>query len=136
MDDHGDILAIRQHELLPEPVALFLLLLLILLPMVIQPDLPDRDDLFRPFLSVQPVHGRFVQLPDLVRVDPDGGVDIRIFLRQRDRRAGGGEARPHVHDPADPQPWQGSQQLLPVRIECLVVVMGVGLKNHGNFPPL
>src|SRR5699024_7913835 len=69
-----------QIKLPDKPVLLHLSRLRI--PVVIEPDLADRHDLFLPAHLPQLFHGLLIQLPDMVRVHARSRIDKRVLLCQ------------------------------------------------------
>lgn len=130
VDDDGQVQPLRQGELGAED--LFLQVTGDLLPVVVQADLPHGLDLgvARHGLDlVQPV-GR--QAERVLRVDPGGGVEEGVLLGQGDGLPGAFQVTAGAQDQADVGRGQGGEDLVPVRVELLGVIMRVGIKQHGS----
>ena len=62
-------------------------------------------------------------------MDAHGGVNMGIGLRQRRRPLGGGQIAARIQHQRDPGLRQRGKHGVPVGVEGLVVVMGVGVKK-------
>ena len=102
------------------------------LPVVVEPDLTDRDDLRvrkQAFDLLQPA---FRQIGGALRVDADRAVNVVVFFTQRDGLLEALEIRRHLDDAADALLRQnGAEQLVAIGVELLGIVVGVRIENHG-----
>ena len=117
VDDDGEVQVPGQLELGPKD-----LLLQVpgdLLPVVVQADLSDGLH-----LGVAG-HGRHLVQPvrrqaqGVLGVDPRGGVDVGVPLRQVDGLAGGGQIAPGAQHQPHPRSGEGGQDLVPVGVKGL-----------------
>ena len=141
VDDDGEVQLPGQGHLVPEHPALELPGR-VLLPVVVQSDLPDGHALV-PAGHVP--DGIQVLLPvggAVLRVVAHGGVEEGPLRRQGQGRLAGGEVAARVDHQGHPGPRQGGEDAVPVRVELLRVVVGVGVKklhgapSHTAAPPL
>ena len=132
VDDGGEIQLLRQGELGVEhlpgegpPLGGFH-------PVIVQADLPHRHHLFVGAQGLDPVRVGQGHPLQILRVVAGGGVEEGVALRQGDgllRRlqiAAGADHQGH------PPLRQRGEQLIPVWIEGVVIVVGVGVKNHSR----
>ena len=77
--------------------------------------------------GVQVGEGRPLQI---LRVVSGGGVEKAVPLRQGDGLAGGLRVAAGADHQGHPPAGEGGEQRGPVGVEGLVVVVGVGVKNH------
>lgn len=130
VDDGGEVEFLRQGELGVEKVPGVGPLLRRLEPVVVQADLPHRHHLrvgAQGLDGVQVGEGRPLQI---LRVVSGGGVEKAVPLRQGDGLAGGLQIAAGADHQGHPPAGQGGEQRVPVGVEGLVVVVGVGVKNH------
>lgn len=97
--------------------------------MVIQPDFSDSHHLGMGVQPPQLVEIPVGQRPRLLGMNPHRRIEIGIPLRQRDGRAGGGEAAGRVDHPRHPQGGEAARAARPILVELLRVVMGVRIEN-------
>ena len=130
VDDGGEVELLRQGELGVEEVPGAGPRLRRLEPVVVQADLPHRHHLrvgAQGLDGVQVGEGRPLQI---LRVVSGGGVEKAVPLRQGDGLAGGLQIAAGADHQGHPPAGQGGEQRVPVGVEGLVVVVGVGVKNH------
>ena len=72
------------------------------------------------------------EIAAVFRMDAYGSVDMGKTMGQLHRRPGGRHGAAGVHHQTDAALRQRSQQGLPVRVELVVVIVGVGVKQHGG----
>ena len=131
VDDHRQVQLLRQVHLVPED------LLLkrpgrVLLPVVVQADLPDGHRLgplekIPEDIQVLLPAGRAV-----LRVVPRRRVDVGPALRECRRRPGAGQVAPRVYHQGHPLVREGREDRVPVRVEFRVVVVGMGVEEHSS----
>ena len=134
MDDHRQIQLRRQCQLLAE-YRLLKRSGRIVLPVVVQSDLPDGHHLgplqklpqFRQVLVLEAVA--------VLRVDAHGGVHMRVPFRQLCRRTGGGQVASRVQHQPHAAPRHGGKERIPVAVKAVRVIMGMGIKNRHNPLP-
>ena len=117
---------IAQHPLLEVPRR-------VLLPMVIQSDLADGDDLRLPRPSAERRKALLRVGRTVLRMPADGGVDMGIFFRQLHRAAGGLRIAARVEDQPHAVFGHGCEQRAAVGVKRLVVIVRVGIENHQSL---
>ena len=105
------------------------------MPVIIQADLPYRRDFGMAAELPQLLKNLFVQISRVIRMDPRGPVNIGIFLYEFPGSVQAFHIRADIDHGADALFRQGGEQLLPVLIKGLIVIVGVCLKNHLLRPP-
>ena len=105
------------------------------MPVIIQADLPYRRDFGMAAELPQLLKNLFVQISRVIRMDPRGPVNIGIFLYEFPGGVQAFHIRADIDHGADALFRQGGEQLLPVLIKGLIVIVGVCLKNHLLRPP-
>ena len=68
----------------------------------------------------------------VLRVEAHGGVKIAEFFRQGDGGPGGLQIAAGADHQSHPHGGEGRKQFVPVRVEGPVIVVGVGVENHGK----
>lgn len=131
VDDHRQVQLLRQGHLVPEDPPL-VFPGGILLPVVVQADLPDghHPGVLRPL--PEEVQLRRVVRGAVLRMVAHGGIEEGPGAGQRHRRAGGGDVAPGIHRQGDAPPDQPRQNGLPVPVKLLRIVVRVGVKEHGG----
>ena len=129
VNDHRQVQLRRQRQVTAQHL-LLVLLRGILRPVVVQPDLPDGDGLrmlcqLPQGIDVPGDKGRAV-----LRMPAHRGVNVGISLRQRHRGTGGIHIAAGVDNQSHPVFRHGGEQLAAVRVELLVVIMGMCIKNE------
>ena len=132
VDDGGEIQLLRQGELGVEHVPGEGPLLRGLDPVVVQADLPHRHHLFVGAQGADLSHIAQGHPLQVLRVVAGGGVEEGIALRQGDGLPGGLQIAAGADHQGHPPLRQGGQQRVPVGVEGVVVVMGVGVENHST----
>ena len=129
VDDDRQVQLLRQGELIPE-YPLLMLPGRVFLPVVVQPDFPDGNHLW---LLCQRLYGlqlrRFI-IRAVLRVKPHGGIEEGETPGQFHRGLRAGDVAARVHHQGDPSLRQARQRCLPVRVELLRVIVGMGVKKH------
>ena len=67
----------------------------------------------------------------LLRVDADGGVDMGVCFRERDGLLAAQDIAAGIDDQLHPGLRQGGQQRVPIGVEGLVIIVGMGIEIHG-----
>ena len=131
VDDDGQIQLHRQRQLTAQHVPL-MLLGRIFLPVVVKPDLADGNGLRVPRHLPQHVDIRRYKRRAVLGMIPHRRVDVGVLLRDRHRLAGGFEVAAGIDDQPHAVLGHGSEQLGAIRVELLVVIMGVGVKDESH----
>ena len=129
VDDDGKVKLAREGELRAEH-RLLEFLRRVLLPVIVQPDLPDGDD-----LRVLREPAQDVEIGVCVRravfgMIADGGVDVRILFRQRNRRAGAFQIAAGIEDQSHAVFRHGGKQRFAVGVELRIIVMRMSIENE------
>ena len=127
VDDDGQVQLLRQLQLLVE----HLLLVLpgrVVLPVVVQADLPNGLYLGAGGQGPQLLQPAVLPVPAVGGVDPHGGVDEGEALRQLHGGAGGLQVTARIDNQFHAPGRHGSQQFQPVAVERAGVVVGVGIE--------
>ena len=133
VDADGQIELAREIELAHEDRALQRALLLVLLPVVVEADLADGDDLLLRCPRGEPiVVGRRHRLR-FFRMDADRGVDRLESFGERDAARRGSEVVPHRDDLHDAIRAGTRDDLFPVRIKLLAVEMRMRVDQLHHF---
>ena len=127
--DDGKVQLLRQRELIAQH-PLLKLPRRVLLPVVIQPDLADGNDLRLPRPRAERVQTVLRVGRAVLGMPADGGVDARIGPRQLHRAAGGLQITARVEDQPHAVFGHGGEQRLTVGVKRLVVVVRVGVEDH------
>ena len=131
MDHHRQILLHSQAQLDAQQLQLGLPGGRVLI-IIIQADLPHGHHLLLPQHGL---HGGQVVgsvVPGGLRVDARGGIDMGEPPGQGQAHQRSGGIGAAVDDAANAAVRQGGQQRIPVGLEALVVIMGVGIEKHGD----
>ena len=132
VDDDGQVQLQGQVDLAAEHLLLEFLRR-VLLPVVVQADLPDGHHLLVGAQGADGVEVGVGAAGTVLRVEAHGGVDVGKFLRQSDGRPGGGHVAPRVHHKTHSGLRQSGEDRLPVGVEGAGVIVGVGIENgHEN----
>ena len=134
VDDNGQVMLFRELQLGDKHLFLLFARALVL-PVVVEADLADGDDLRvgkQRFHVRKPVIGQVVCA---LRVDADCTVDIIVFFTERHGFFEAFIIGCHIDDRNDALLRQhGAEQLVTVDVDLLAVVMCVGIKYHRDFP--
>ena len=132
--DHGQLTLNGEREL---PLKHLLLQRLVLgVPVIVQPDLPDGDHLRLRAERAQQRYALAVPALPFLRVPAHGGVYERELLRERARRAGAFTVAAGIDDERNALCRHRGENFPPVGVEFFVVIVGVGIKDHGAHLPL
>ena len=100
-----------------------------LLPVVVQPDFADGDDLFV-FQDFPELRDAFFSVfLEVFRVETGGGVEVGEGGGNFHRLFRGGDVVADDNRFLDPEGGEGGEQCLPVLVKPVVVIVGVGVKN-------
>ena len=128
MDDDGQVQLLGQlhltteNRLLEFPGG-------ILRPVVVQADLADGNHFFMAAQRPDGVKIRIGTPGAVLRVNAHSGVNVGILLRQGHSLAGALRVTARVHHQPHPGSGEGGQDLVPVGVEAVGIVMGMGIKN-------
>ena len=134
MDDHRQIQLHRQCQLLAE-YRLLKRSGRIVLPVVVQSDLPDSHHLGLLQKLTQLRQILVLEAVAVLRMDAHGGVHMRVPFRQLCRRMGGGQVASRVQHQSHASPRHGGKERIPVAVKAVRVIMGMGIKNRHNPLP-
>ena len=101
-------------------------------PVVVQPHFADGLHLGVAGQSpdvVQVGEGGALQV---LRVEAHGGIDVVVFLRQVHTLPGALQVAAGADHQGHPLARQGGEQGIPVGVKGVVIVVGVGVKDHGS----
>ena len=132
VDDDGQVQLLGQGELGVEEVPGEGPVLWAFDPVVVQPHLADG---LHPGVGgqsadlVQVSEGRPLQV---LRVEPHGGVEIVVSLRQVHALLGALEIAAGADHQGHPLARQGGEEGVPVGVKGVVIIVGVGIEDHGS----
>lgn len=130
MDDHGQVKGQRELDLADKKG--FLSLFMIGVPVIVKPDFPDRRAFRMPGKGSDLFQVPLLHFRQLLRVNSHRGIDMGETLRQRNCPPAAVYVASGIDDQFNPLSRQGRQQRLAVGIEGVVIIMGVGVKIHGD----
>ena len=130
MEDHRQIQLLCQRHLQPQRLLLHLVRHRILLPVVVQPDLPDGHHLRLLCQHAQLVDGVGGEVFQIGGVEAHCGVDVVIPLRQLHRHLRGGQVTAGIDDQTDAELGQSGQECVPIAVEPAGIIMGMGVEEH------
>ena len=133
VNDHGHVLLPGDLKLTDEPALLYIMSGLV--PIVIQADLARRHDLRKIEQLAHPLHISLRERPGFVRMDADGAVYERILLRQIHDPVPGLQRGAGIYDQADAAFQHPSEQLRPVGVKLLIIIMCMCINYHFPFSP-
>ena len=128
MDDHRQLSGQGDFDLAAEKD--LLLLFPTGVPVVVQSDLPDGDAARLPGHGLDLLQITLRHVRQILRVDTHRGADEGIACRQLQRSPAAGHAAARHQDQLHTVFRHGGKQRLPVGVEGLVIVMGMGVKIH------
>ena len=129
VDDDRKAQLAGQAHLLAEALALELARGVVVV--VVQPDLAVGDDAFGFRQYPQLVVPAVLDVFHFMRVNPDGGGDERVALRQGNSGTAGLEVAPDRHEMPDPGVARALEHRLAVGVKPRVVDMAVTVDQHG-----
>ena len=132
MNNDRQLFLPRQIDLAAEPVALVVARLHILLPVVIETDLTDSDDLLLRGLLRQPGKGLLIQLTHVARMHTDGRIDKRILVRKLNAALCRRQIGSDIDDAADAGFLHTAKHGFTVFVKLLIIVMRMRFENHFN----
>ena len=106
----------------------------VLLPVVVQSDLPDGHHLLPLRQLPQTLYLLRLKVVAVLRVQAHCGVYMGKLRRQCNGLLRGGQGAAGVHHQPDTLLGQSRQYLPPVRVKGLIVIVGMGIKQHGCSP--
>ena len=130
VDDHRQVQFQRQFQLGAEHL-LLKLPRRVFCPVVVQPDLADGHHLGPAGQLAQFVHVLRYEVTAVLRMDAHGGVHMGMPGRQRNSRPGGVQRAAGVDD----QTVKGGKHGVTVGVKGLVIIVGMGVKQHHAAPP-
>ena len=133
VDDNGPIDLSRQLQLAAEPVPLYLMGRLV--PIIVKPNFSHRYYLGIHGSCPKPGKFFFIQLRAAAGMDSRRPVYLGIAFRQLQRVFGAGHIISYIYNCLNSMLGKALQQFFPVFVKCLIIVMGMCIKNH-LFPPV
>ena len=132
--DHRQSVPKCDLDLTPEE--LLLLLLVNGIPVIVEADLPDRQDSALSGKRIDPLQVAFPAARPFLRVDADRSVDMRIALRQTQGALAANEVTARDQHESHSVLRQRRKQLVPVCVKGFVVIMCVRIEIHASLPSL
>ena len=128
VDQHRKIMLTCKFKLTDKPF--FLQTMRFMIPVIIQSNLADSNNLFLIQKRFHPYKFLFVQRTDFIRMYADCGIHKRIFFHHFCHTCTGLISCRHIDDRADTIFFHRHQQFFSVYVKLLIIIVRMRIKNH------
>ena len=106
------------------------MLLLLLMPVIIQADLAYGYCLFHVAIFSDFIQNSCIYLIRIIRMNPHCTINKRILFHQIINPVKMSHGSTHIHNMPNPVLLHTLKHLKPILVKSLIVIMGMGIKNH------